>query len=56
MPKVNPPVTLAAVNHLTKQEQLFLVVVLALLLTGWAVKWYRTAHPPATVAVQPAKP
>lgn len=32
--------------HLTKQEQLVLCVVLALLLTGWAVKAYRTAHPP----------
>jgi hypothetical protein len=44
------------VNYLTKQEQLFLIVVLGLLLTGWAVKWYRTAHPPAVVAVQPVKP
>jgi hypothetical protein len=34
------------VNRLTKQEQLFLIVVLGLLLTGWAVKAYRTAHPP----------
>lgn len=32
--------------HLTKQEQLVLCIVLALLLTGWAVKAYRTAHPP----------
>jgi hypothetical protein len=44
------------VNHLTKQEQLFLIVVLGLLLTGWAVKTYRAAHPPAAVAVQPVKP
>jgi hypothetical protein len=44
------------VNHLTKQEQMFLIVVLGLLLTGWAVKCYRTAHPPTVVAVQPAKP
>jgi hypothetical protein len=43
------------VNYLTKQEQMFLLVVLGLLLTGWAVKTYRLAHP-ATVAVQPAKP
>jgi hypothetical protein len=42
------------VNRLTKQEQLFLVIVLGLLLTGWAVKTYRTAHPP-TVMVQQAK-
>jgi hypothetical protein len=32
--------------HLTKQEQLVLGLVLALLITGWAVKAYRTAHPP----------
>jgi hypothetical protein len=32
--------------HLTKQEQFVLCVVIALLLTGWAVKAYRTAHPP----------
>jgi hypothetical protein len=38
------------VNALTKQEQLVLCVVLGLLLIGWAVKAYRTAHPPlATV-------
>jgi hypothetical protein len=37
------------VNRLTKQEQLVLCIVLGLLLTGWAVKWYRTGHPvPAT--------
>jgi hypothetical protein len=34
-----------SVNRLTKQEQLFLIIVLGLLLTGWAVKTYRTAHP-----------
>jgi hypothetical protein len=44
------------VNRLTKQEQLFLIIVLGLLLTGWAVKTYRTAHPPATATVQEAKP
>jgi hypothetical protein len=32
-------------NVLTKQEQLVLVLVLGLLLTGWAVKAYRSAHP-----------
>ena len=41
-------------NWLTKQEQLVLITVLGLLLTGWAVKAYRAAHPPAA-AVQPAK-
>lgn len=30
---------------LTKQQQLFLCVVLLLLLTGWAVKAWRAAHP-----------
>lgn len=41
-------------NFLTKQEQLVLCVVLGLLLTGWAVKAYRTAHQTAAVpAVQP---
>ncbi len=33
------------VNRLTRQEQIVLCVVLGLLLTGWAVKTYRTAHP-----------
>jgi hypothetical protein len=42
-------------NYLTKQEQLVLSLVLGLLLIGWMVKAYRTAHPPA-VAVQAAKP
>jgi hypothetical protein len=37
------------VNRLTKQEQLVLCVVLGLLLTGWAIKSYRAAHPPAQV-------
>jgi len=32
-------------NRLTKQEQLVLCIVLGLLLTGWAVKTYRAAHP-----------
>ncbi len=36
-----------AVSRLTKREQLVLCIVLGLLLTGWAVKAYRTAHPPA---------
>ncbi|HTY86738.1 MAG TPA: hypothetical protein VMB80_04675 [Candidatus Acidoferrum sp.] len=42
-------------NHLTKQEQLVLCIVLGLLLTGWAVKLYRTAHPPPAV-IQSVKP
>jgi hypothetical protein len=36
--------------RLTQQEQLVLCLVLGLLLTGWAVMTYRTAHPPATAA------
>jgi len=35
------------VLRLTKQEQLVLCVVLSLLLVGWAVKAWRTAHPSA---------
>ncbi len=38
--------------RLTKQEQIVLVTVLALLFIGWMVKVYRTAHPP--VALQSA--
>jgi len=39
-----------AMFKLTKQQQLFLCVVLLLLLTGWAVKAWRTAHPPSPAA------
>jgi hypothetical protein len=42
------------VNRLTKQEQLVLCVILGLLLTGWAVKAFRAAHPRAPLA-EPAK-
>ncbi|HTR42352.1 MAG TPA: hypothetical protein VMH87_12115 [Pseudomonadales bacterium] len=45
-------------KFLTRQEQLFLGVVLGLLIIGWSVKWYRTAHPaetPATIAAEHAK-
>ena len=38
---------IALMNRLTKQEQLVLCIVLGLLLTGWAVKTYRAAHPNA---------
>jgi hypothetical protein len=41
--------------HLTKQEKLVLSVILGLLLTGWAVKAWRTAHPPARPQHQPAR-
>ena len=46
---------LTTMNYLTKQELLVLCIVLGLLLTGWVVKMYRTAHPPVA-AVQPAQP
>jgi hypothetical protein len=36
---------LKKLNRLTKHEQLVLCVILGLLLTGWAVRTYRTAHP-----------
>ena len=36
-----------AVNRLTRREQLVLAGLLAMLLVGAAVKWYRTTHPPA---------
>ena len=45
----------ARVNHLTKQEQLVICVVLGLLLTGWAVKTYRASHASMTT-VQVVKP
>ncbi|HZR21856.1 MAG TPA: hypothetical protein VFE51_31530 [Verrucomicrobiae bacterium] len=32
-------------NRLTKREQLVLCLVIGLLLVGWSVKAYRTAHP-----------
>jgi hypothetical protein len=38
------------VNYLTKQQQMVLICILLLLLTGWAVKTYRTAHGPAKAA------
>jgi hypothetical protein len=37
---------------LTRQEQLVLCIVFGLLLVGWAVKTYRTAHPPVTAGKQ----
>jgi hypothetical protein len=36
--------------RLTKEQQRVLCLVLLLLLTGWAVKAWRTAHPPAPEA------
>jgi leucyl-tRNA synthetase len=48
-------VNIAMVIHLTKQEQFVLCIVIALLVTGLAVKVYRTSHPPAKLG-EPAKP
>ncbi len=41
-------------NWLTKQEQLIICIVIGLLVTGLAVKFYHAAHP-ATLSRQPAK-
>jgi hypothetical protein len=41
--------------NLTRQQQLFLCAVLLLLLTGWAVKAWRTAHPPERHPVSAAR-
>jgi hypothetical protein len=38
---------IGGVSLLTKQEQMVLCLIFVLLLTGWAVKTWRTAHPPA---------
>ena len=43
------------VNRLTKHEQLVLCIMVFLLLLGWTVKAYRTAHP-AKQAVEQPKP
>jgi len=47
------PAMVLCVLRLTKQEQLVLCVVLSLLLVGWVVKVYRTAHPPGSRSEQP---
>ncbi len=39
-------------RNLTKQEQFVLCLILFLVLTGWAVKVYRTAHAPMTPSTQ----
>jgi len=48
-------VKLKPVSRLTKREQWVLLIVVGLLLTGWAVKTYRTAHP-SPAMIQSAKP
>jgi hypothetical protein len=40
---------IASVKFLTKQEQMVLCLIFVLLLTGWGVKTWRAAHPPAPV-------
>ena len=50
-----PGTRLPTMHRLTKQEQLVLCIILGLLLTGWAVKAHRTAHPPAQ-AVEMSEP
>jgi len=42
----------ASMWRLTWQEQKVLLVVIGLLLVGWAVKAYRTTHPPAASKIQ----
>lgn len=46
-----------AMFNLTRQQQLFLCSILLLLLVGWAVKAWRTAHPPEprTITAAPMK-
>jgi len=41
-------------NWLTKQEQFIICIVIGLLVTGLAVKYYRAAHP-AITSSQPVK-
>jgi len=41
-------------NVLTKQQQQVLVCIVLLLLTGWAVKTWRSAHPPSPQAATAA--
>jgi hypothetical protein len=45
---------IVGMNWLTKQEQFIICIVIGLLVTGLAVKYYRAAHP-ATTSSQPAK-
>lgn len=43
---------IAVVFRLTRQEQDVICAVLLLLLVGWTVKAWRTAHPPPTPTVE----
>jgi hypothetical protein len=42
--------------QLTKHEQLVIGLVVALLLTGWAVKAFRAAHPGPAPSIASAHP
>ena len=42
-------------KYLTKEQQKVLCVILFLLLTGLAVKTWRTAHPPQPAATAPVR-
>jgi hypothetical protein len=46
---------IGSVSFLTKQEQMVLCLVVLLLLTGLAVKTYRTAHPAAVAVPLPVQ-
>lgn len=50
------PIKLGTMLHLTRQEQMVLCVVLGLLLTGWAVRNYRLAHPPPAAGEAVTRP
>jgi len=41
------------VLNLTRQEQRVLIVILGLLLVGWAVKYWRLGHPNVTAPLNP---
>ncbi len=51
MQSLSPSARLMTVWRLTKEEQTVLIVLLLLLLTGLAVKSYRTAHAPVPTPV-----
>jgi hypothetical protein len=44
------------VNHLTKHEVTVLCIIILLLVTGMAVKTYRTAHPAMVTVNTTSKP
>jgi len=44
------PTLAGAVSFLSREQRLVLAFIVLLLLTGWAVKAYRAAHPPPAAA------